>query len=336
MSNPSVILTGFADEAANQKTAHQQFSAFAALGLQYYTIRFIDLGQGVKNVMQLTKPEITRLRRLHDEYGLRVSSLGSPIGKVKLLDVDDGTHNPFIPFPKYLDKQVRRAVGLANTLETKLIRGFSFYHPRGTDPADHLSQVVDQLGQIAEICDRSDLTFGVEVEANLVGQSGQLLAEIHRQVNHPALNLIFDAGNIVTQGCSAEEVFQQYVLMKRGMGWMHIKDYRHPQSVKRTEHVDEDSLKHFVPADLGDSGHEMILRDFREAIPKLARKLKRRGVPGVFLDLEPHVKGGGQFGGFSGPDGLGVALRGLCRLLDYGGIDYHLREFEDLRSARGF
>ena len=303
MSNPSVILTGFADEAANQKTAHQQFSAFAALGLQYYTIRFIDLGQGVKNVMQLTKPEITRLRRLHDEYGLRVSSLGSPIGKVKLLDVDDGTHHPFIPFPKYLDKQVRRAVGLANTLETKLIRGFSFYHPRGTDPADHLSQVVDQLGQIAEICDRSDLTFGLEVEANLVGQSGQLLAEIHRQVNHPALNLIFDAGNIVTQGCSAEEVFQQYVLMKRGMGWMHIKDYRHPQSVKRTEQVDEDSLKHFVPADLGDSGHEMILRDFREGIPKLARKLKRRGVPGVFLDLEPHVKGGGQFGGFSGPDG---------------------------------
>ena len=336
MSNPSVILTGFADEAANQKTAHQQFSAFAALGLQYYTIRFIDLGQGVKNVMQLTKPEITRLRRLHDEYGLRVSSLGSPIGKVKLLDVDDGTHNPFIPFPKYLDKQVRRAVGLANTLETKLIRGFSFYHPRGTDPADHLSQVVDQLGQIAEICDRSDLTFGLEVEANLVGQSGQLLAEIHRQVNHPALNLIFDAGNIVTQGCSAEEVFQQYVLMKRGMGWMHIKDYRHPQSVKRTEHVDEDSLKHFVPADLGDSGHEMILRDFREGIPKLVRKLKRRGVPGVFLDLEPHVKGGGQFGGFSGPDGLGVALRGLCRLLDYVGIDYHLRDFEDLRSARGF
>tara|TARA_B100001123_G_scaffold73443_2_gene82637 strand:- start:1415 stop:2410 length:996 start_codon:yes stop_codon:yes gene_type:complete len=331
-----VILTGFADEAANQKTAHQQFSAFAALGLQYYTIRFIDLGQGVKNVMQLTKPEITRLQRLHDEYGLRVSSLGSPIGKVKLLDVDDGTHNPFIPFSKYLDKQVRRAVGLANTLETKLIRGFSFYHPRGTDPADHISQVVDQLGQIAEICDRSDLTFGLEVEANLVGQSGQLLAEIHRQVNHPALNLIFDAGNIVTQGCSAEEVFQQYVLMKRGMGWMHIKDYRHPQSVKRTEHVDEDSLKHFVPADSGDSGHEMILRDFREEIPKLTRKLKRRAIPGVFLDLEPHVKGGGQFGGFSGPDGLGVALRGLCRLLDYVGIDYHLRDFEDLRSARGF
>ncbi|NLF08089.1 MAG: sugar phosphate isomerase/epimerase, partial [Pirellulaceae bacterium] len=47
---PRVILSGFADEAANQKTAEQQFSAFSALGLQYYSLRFIDVGEGVKNV----------------------------------------------------------------------------------------------------------------------------------------------------------------------------------------------------------------------------------------------------------------------------------------------
>ena len=334
--NPHVIITGFADEAANQKTAHQQFSAFAALGLQYYTIRFIDAGSGVKNVMQLTKSEITKIRHLENEYGLNVSSLGSPIGKVKLQDVDDGTANKYIPFQQYLKRDVAKACDLAHAFETKLIRGFSFYHPRNTDPHEHLPQVVDQLGQIAEACHRSDLIFGLEVEANLVGQSGQLLAEIHRKVNHPALMLIFDAGNIVTQGCSAGEVYDQYVAMKPGMGWMHIKDYRHPHPVQRTDHVDEEALKHFVPPDIGDSGHEMILRDFREHIPKLARKLKRRGIPGVFLDLEPHVKGGGQFGGFSGPDGLGVTLRGLCRVLDYAQIDYHLRDFDDVLAARGF
>src|SRR5687767_3251546 len=81
--NPSVILSGFADEAGNQKTAVQQFAAFAAMGLQYYSIRFIDAGHGIKNVMQLTKSEITDLRHLEDEYGLNVASLGSPIGKVK-------------------------------------------------------------------------------------------------------------------------------------------------------------------------------------------------------------------------------------------------------------
>ena len=231
----------------------------------------------------------------------------------------------------------KQACELAHAFETKLIRGFSFYHPRGTDPRDHLPQVVDQLGQIAEACHRSDLTFGLEIEANLVGQTGQLMAEIHRQVNHPALVLIFDAGNIITQGFhAAGDVFDQYLAMKPGLGWMHIKDYRTPSRSKRKTHVDEDALKHFVPADLGDSGHEAILRDFRDHIPKLEHKLKQRGIPGVFLDLEPHVKGGGQFGGFSGPDGIGVALRGLCNVLDYAGIDYHLRDFDDIRAARGF
>ena len=333
--NPAVILTGFADEAANDKTAEQQFSAFAALGLQYYSIRFMDVGNGVKNVMQLTKNEIIKVRKLQDSYGLNVSSIGSPIGKVKLRDVDDGTKNRFVPFRRYLKKDVSRACDLAHAFETKLIRGFSFYHPRDTDPKEHLPQVVDQLGQIAEACHRSDLTFGLEVEANLVGQSGQILAEIHRQVNHPALVLIFDAANIITQGVSAAELFEQYQAMKPGLGWIHIKDYRHPKPVRRQKHVDEEALKHFVPADMGDSAHEAILRDFRRMLPTLTRRLKRRGIPGVFLDLEPHVKGGGQFGGFSGPDGMGVALRGLCRVLDYVAIDYHLCDYDDIVAARG-
>ena len=333
---PRVILSGFADEAANQKTAEQQFAAFAALGLQYYSIRFIDVGGGVKNAMQLTKAEIQKIRHLEDEYGLNVASIGSPIGKVKLISADDGSKNAYVPFKKYLDKDVKKVCELAHAFETKLIRGFSFYHPRGSDPWDHLPQVVDQLGQIAEACHRSDLTFGLEIEANLVGQTGELTAAIHRQVNHPALVLIFDAGNIITQGFTPAEVFQQYLAMKPGIGWMHIKDYRHPQPTKRSDHVDEEALKHFVPADMGDSAHEAILRDFARDLPPLDRKLRRRGIPGVFLDLEPHVKGGGQFGGFSGPDGMGVALRGLCRVLDYVGIDYHLRDFDDICAARGF
>lgn len=43
--------------------------------------------------------------------------------------------------------------------------------------------------------------------------------------------LIFDAGNIITQGFSAGEVFEQYLAMKPGLGWMHTKDYRHPNRV---------------------------------------------------------------------------------------------------------
>jgi len=333
---PQVILSGFADEAAPQKTAVQQFSAFAALGLQYYSIRFIDVGQGIKNVMKLTKKEIQQIRHLQDEYGLNVSSIGSPIGKVKLVDVDDGTSNEFVPFKKYLTGDVQKACDMAHAFETKLIRGFSFYYPRGADPWEYVPQAVDQLGHIAETCHRSDLTFGLEIEANLVGQTGDLLTEIQRQVNHPAMMLIFDAANILCQGFTTVEVFEQYRTMKPYVGWMHIKDYLHPHPPKQKGHVEEDALKHFVPADIGHAAHELILRDFREAIPALEKELRPRGIPGVFLDLEPHVKGGGQFGGYSGPDGMGVALRSLRRVLDFVGIGYHLRDFDDIRAERGF
>ena len=150
--------------------------------------------------MKLTLKEIQQIRHLEDEYGLNVASIGSPIGKVKLQDVDDGTGNAYVPFKKYLEKDVKKACELAHAFETKLIRGFSFYHPKGTDPREHLAQVVDQLGQIAETCHRSDLTFGLEVEANLVGQNGHLMAEIHRKVNHPAMVLIFDAAQYSLPG----------------------------------------------------------------------------------------------------------------------------------------
>lgn len=337
MSNkPSVILSAFADEAAINKTAVEQFAALAAIGLEYYSIRFIDVGNGIKNVMKLTKAEITKVRHLEDQYGMNVASIGSPIGKVKLKNVDDGTSNAYVPFKQYLKKDVQRACDVAHAFETKLIRGFSFYPPKGEDPKEHISQAVDQLGQVAEACHRSDLTFGLEIEANLVGQTGELLAEIYRKVNHPAMVLIFDAANVLCQGFTPADLFTQYQAMKSGIGWMHIKDYRAPSKTSRSKHVDEGSLKDFVPADVGGAMHEVILKDFRDQIPRLERRFRRRGIPGVVLDLEPHVKGGGQFGGFSGPDGMGVALRGLCKVLDYVDIGYHLRDFDDILADRGF
>lgn len=333
---PQVILSAFGDEAAIHKSPVEQFAALSALGLQYYSLRFVDLGGGVKNVMELTKAEITTLRHVEDEYGMNVASIGSPIGKVKLVDVEDGTSSRFVPFKKYLEKDVAKACELAHAFETKLIRGFSFYPPKGADPWEYLPQAADQLAQIAEACHRSDLTFGVEVEANLVGRTGQLLAELHRRVNHPALVTVFDGANIACQGFNSPEVFEQYQVMKPSIGWMHVKDYRDPRAVRNPGHVDEDSLKYFVPADQGTSGYAQVLADFASEIPELEKRLRRRGIPGVILELEPHLKGGGQYGGFSGADGMSIALRGLTKVLDFVGLDYHLRDFEDVVASRGF
>lgn len=335
MTLHQVLLSGFADEAANQKLAVQQYAALAAAGLQYYSIRFIDVGSGIKNSMDLTKQELKQVASMQAEYGLSVATIGSPIGKVKLLDVNDGSNNKFIPFKQYLAKNVQHACDVANALGTKLLRGFSFYHPIGTKPEDHLSQVCDQLGAVADLCAKNGLVFGLEVEANLVGQTGKLLAEIHRKVKHNHLVLIFDGANLVCQGMTPDQVFGEYLAMKPGLGWLHIKDYRHNSAAARLEHIDEASLKNFVPADIGDTGHEAILRDLASELPKIDKRMKKLGAPGVFLDLEPHVKGGGQFGGFSGPDGFGVALRGLCKVLDYVGINYHLTDFDDILARRG-
>lgn len=333
MTNPSVILSGFSDEAAIDKTATQQFAAFAALGMKWFSLRFIDAGNGIKNIMELSDEEISTVRKLQSDYGLNVATIGSPLGKVKLQDVDDGTSNRFVDFQEYLKGDVVRACELAQAFDCKLIRGFSYYHPKGTNPEDHLAQACDQLGQIAEVCDKHGVTYGLEVEANLIGQTGQLMAALHSRVNHPAMVTIFDGANIITQGFTADQVYEQYLAMKPGLGWLHIKDYHDPSPAGRIEHVDEASLKNFVPADRGDCGHEAILRDLRDFLPELDQRIKSRGAPGVIVDLEPHVKGGGQFGGFSGPDGFGVALRGLCRVLDYVDVGYETRSFADIKAS---
>ena len=334
-SSNQVLLSALADESAFDLTAVEQFTAMAAIGLEYYSLRFIDVGKGIKNVMDLKNREIHKVLHFEDRYGLNVASIASPIGKVKLIDQVDGTNNKYVPFKKYLQKDVAKACDRAHAFETKLIRGFSFYPPRGESPELYLEQAVDQIGQIAEACHRSDLTFGLEVEANLVGQNGDVLAEIHRRVNHPALVLVFDAANLLVQGFSTRQIFNQWKVMRPGLGWVHIKDYRKVTASMRGKHVDEDMLAHFVPAGCGAGGHEKILQDLKEMLPGLTRRLKRRGIPGVFLDLEPHVRGGGQFGGTSGPDGMGIALRSLCGLLDKTSVKYHLRDFGDLLAARG-
>ena len=329
-------MSAFADEAANSKALVEQFAVLAALGLEYYSPRFVNVSGEVKNVMKLDKSELKTVRKMQEDYGLRVTSIGSPIGKVKLLDADDGTHNRFVPFAKYLKEDVAIAIERAIALDARMIRGFSFYHPRGTDPNSHLAQAAEQLSAIVDACAAADLVFALEVEANLIGQNGRLMAELARRVDRPNLVCIFDGGNISSQNLDPVRCFAEYEAMRKYLGYLHIKDYRIDPNLEWTGVVDEERLKNFVPADRGDSGHEAILRDLRENLPAIDKRMRKLGLAGVYLELEPHLKGGGQFGGFSGPDGLGVACRALCRLLDYVGIGYELRTFDHIRRARGF
>ena len=337
-SNPRVLISAFADEAANHKTALEQFSALAAIGLRYYSPRFIDLestGQ-VSHVVDLNKSQLKKLVKLQEEFGLSVTSIGARIGKVKLLDVNDGSHNAYIPMAKYLKGEVASTIRAALALGTKLVRGFSFYHPIGSNPEDHIPQAVDQIGQIADACAEAGLIYGLEIEPNLIGETGPLLAKIAKKLKHPNMVLIYDGGNIAAQNKNRLQCYSEFLDMLPYLGWCHIKDYEIDPTMTWTGHVDEERLKNFVPADVGDAGHEIVLRELRNHLPKLTKRLAKMGVPGFFLETEPHLKGGGQFGGFSGPDGMGVAVRSLCSVLDYVAIDYDIRSFADIQAARGF
>ncbi|MCH2202660.1 MAG: sugar phosphate isomerase/epimerase [Fuerstiella sp.] len=335
---PSVLISAFADEAANHRTALEQMTALAAIGLRSYSPRFIDLsGDGnVQHVVDLSTDQYKRLNELHTEYGVSVTSIGARVGKVKLLDVDDGSHNVFISQPEYLAGEVAKTIAAAKKLDTKLIRGFSYYHPRGTDPYDHLDQAAENIRQITEACADEGLIYGLEIEPNLVGETGPLLAELARRVDHPSMVLIFDGGNVAAQNKNPVQVYEEYLATVPFLGWMHVKDYAIDPDLEWTGVVDEDRLKNFVPANAGDAGHELIFRDLRMRLPEICSRLKTLGLPGFYLETEPHLKGGGQFGGFSGPDGMGVAVRALCSCLDYAGIEYSLRNFSDIRAERGF
>lgn len=342
-TRPQVILSAFADEAANHKTAIEQFVALSAIGLSYYSPRFLDVhGNGeVKHVVELNDDELTTLKTLHDEFGMKVTSIGSRIGKVKLLDQEDGSHNKYVPFEEYLEGEVAATIRVALALDCKLIRGFSFYHPQGDDPAKYLDQATERLTEIVNRCASEGLIYGLEIEPNLIGETGQLLEQLHERVGHDNMVLIFDGGNVAAQDKNPLTCYDEYTAMRAGLGWMHIKDYaRDPGHTwmgnRDASVINEDKLKNFVPANIGDSGHEMVLRDLKRHLPALTERMQKLGVPGFFLEVEPHLKGGGQFGGFSGPDGVGVAVRALCEVLDYVGIDYKLRDFDDIREARGF
>lgn len=336
--NPSIILSAFADEAARHKTALEQLTALAALGLKHYSPRFIDVpGTGkVEHVTELSDENLARLAQMHIDYGISVTSIGSRIGKVKLLDVADESHNKYVSPSDYLAGEVARTIRAAKGLNAKLIRGFSFYHPQGQDPWKYVDQAVERLRPIVDLCAQDGLVFGLEVEPNLIGQNGHLLAALSERVQRDNMVCIFDGGNLTCQNLTSVEVLAEFVAMRDHIGWIHIKDYKIDPTLKWTGVVDEERIKNFVPANVGDSGHEAILRDLRAHLPQLTSRMQRLGVPGVFLELEPHLKGGGQFGGFSGPDGLGVAVRALCSLLDYTGIDYELRTMDDIRASRGF
>ena len=105
----------------------EQLRALREAGVACVEMRGVD-GKSVKD---LTVDEALAVRAKLDAAGIRVSSMGSPFGKIGIEDDFEGHFAEF-----------KHALALCDILGAKLMRVFSFYIPAGKDPADYRDEVL--------------------------------------------------------------------------------------------------------------------------------------------------------------------------------------------------
>ena len=238
-------ISGFSDEIT--EITKEQFEALNKFGISYFEPRGID----GKNVSTLTEEEMYWLKELMDEYGIKASSIGSPVGKIKVTD----------EFESHLEV-LKNVVKVAKILGTKYIRVFSFYHGTQTEwTEEERAEVFRRMKIMIDYAKDQDVILLHENEKDIYGDTADRCLELMQEFYGENFKAIFDPANFVQAG---EDTKRAYEMMKHYIGYMHIKDAR-----KEKEDV--------VPAGLGDGNVEYILRD-----------LFASGYDG-FLSLEPHL-----------------------------------------------
>ena len=112
-----ILISGFADEISPD--FDEQLRVVTSLGMEYISLRTAD-GKGIADYTaeEVEEKLLPRLR----EANVKVSSLGSPIGKI---NVDDEE-----AFEKQL-VQMEELCKICKVLDCKYIRMFSFFIPEG-------------------------------------------------------------------------------------------------------------------------------------------------------------------------------------------------------------
>ena len=91
-------ISGFSDEIS--RDVRKQFAGLNKLNISYFEPR----GIGPKNIADLNDEEVAELKETMEKYGIKVSSIGSPIGKIKLTDSFE-EH-----FEKFISRERKRCV----------------------------------------------------------------------------------------------------------------------------------------------------------------------------------------------------------------------------------
>jgi sugar phosphate isomerase/epimerase len=268
----SVTLSGFADEISPDPQA--QLAVLAAESITHLELR----SAWSVNVADFTDAQLAEFRAVTEAAGVRVSAIGSPIGKIAI----------GAPFAPELER-MRRVAGIAGELGAALVRVFSFYIPPGEPPERYRAQVIDQLGALARIAEERGVVLAHENEKEIYGDTPGRCADLITAVDSPALKATFDAANFVQ--CGVRPFSDAYPLLRPHLVYLQVKDAR----------ADDGEV---TPAGEGDGQLRETLQALRDS-----------GFDG-FMSLEPHLDLAGRQGGFSGPDKFRQAARALKGLLD--------------------
>ena len=231
----------FADEAS--KEVDGQIRAMLRNNLQGLEVR----GVNGTNVSQITLEEAKLLRSKLDDKGLVTWSIGSPIGKIKIHE----------DFESHLDV-FRHTLEVAQILGAQRLRLFSFYMPKGEDPAQYRNAVMDRMASFVEVAKGSGVLLCHENEKGIYGDVADRCLDLHKAL--PELGGIFDPANFVQCG---EDTLRAWEMLKGFVNYLHIKDALADGSV--------------VPAGCGMGNVPQIVRDF------IARG-------GDACTMEPHLK----------------------------------------------
>ncbi|MET0693145.1 MAG: sugar phosphate isomerase/epimerase family protein [Propionibacteriaceae bacterium] len=271
-------LSGFSDEiSADFET---QCTVVAGLGLRYIELRS---AWGV-NVLDLDASQLARARELLATHGLKVSSIGSPIGKIF---IDDD-------FEPHLDR-MRHAADLARFFDAPYIRIFSFFLRPGADPAQHRDEVLRRMRLLTRVAEEAGVVLLHENEKEIYGDVPSRCLDIVQSVDSPHLKVAWDAANFVQVG--VRPYTEGFELLRPYLAYVQIKD----------AHLADGEV---VPAGGGDG----------EVVETL-RALHQDGFDG-FFSLEPHLSQTHALGGFSGPDLFTEAWQALTDILQTEQIAY--------------
>lgn len=245
--NQDLWISGFSDEISSDFDT--QLEVVSKLGMSYISLRGID----GKNIGDFSVDEINEhVQPRLQKAGIKVSSIGSPIGKVFIND-EEG-------FSKQ-KRMLETLCQISQLLDCKYIRIFSFYIPKGDDPDLYREDVILKLKELAAIAEKFNIALLHENEKDIFGDIGRRCYEILKAVASPNFKAIFDFANFVQCG---EDTQACYDLLKDEVIYIHIKDA-----------VSTDS-------------QNVVCGTGEGKIPEILSQAIRSGYKG-FLTLEPHL-----------------------------------------------